>query len=45
MTPAPYETDKLRWIYSCMTLIREFEERVQKELLAGHITGALHFYW
>src|SRR5262245_1425936 len=44
MASAPYERDKLRWIYARMTLIREFEDRVQQDLLAGRITGAVHLY-
>jgi pyruvate dehydrogenase E1 component alpha subunit len=40
----PYEKEKLRWIYSQMTLIREFDERVQHDFLMGKITGAVHVY-
>jgi acetoin:2,6-dichlorophenolindophenol oxidoreductase subunit alpha len=35
---------KLEWIYGCMVLIREFDERVQRDFLAGKLTGALHVY-
>ena len=39
-----YSTDKLKWIYSRMTLMREFDERVQQLFLQGKITGAIHVY-
>ena len=39
-----YGTDKLKWIYSRMTLIREFDERVQHNYLLGKIAGAIHVY-
>lgn len=38
------DVDKLRWIYSRMTLIREFEEQVNRDFLTGKITGAIHLY-
>jgi len=39
-----YETEKLKWIYRGMTLIREFDERVQHLFLMGKVTGAIHVY-
>jgi pyruvate dehydrogenase E1 component alpha subunit len=36
--------DQLRWMYGRMTLIREFDERVQQLFLQGKITGAIHLY-
>ena len=39
-----YSTDKLKWIYSRMTVMREFDERVQQLFLQGKITGAIHVY-
>jgi acetoin:2,6-dichlorophenolindophenol oxidoreductase subunit alpha len=36
--------EKLKWTYGCMTLMREFDERVQRDFLAGKLTGALHVY-
>jgi pyruvate dehydrogenase E1 component alpha subunit len=41
---AKYSIDKLKWIYSRMMLMREFDERVQQLFLEGKITGAIHVY-
>ena len=41
---AVYSTEKLKWVYSRMTLMREFDERVQQLFLQGKITGAIHVY-
>jgi pyruvate dehydrogenase E1 component alpha subunit len=35
---------RLKWMYGRMTLLREFDERVQKLFLQGRITGAIHLY-
>jgi pyruvate dehydrogenase E1 component alpha subunit len=37
-------TDKARWIYERMTLIRVFEERVSKLFADGRIPGFVHLY-
>src|SRR5260370_14389155 len=39
-----YERNQLEWIYSRMTLIREFEERVNRDFLTGKLVGAIHLY-
>ena len=39
-----YKRDQLEWIYSRMTLIREFEERVNRDFLTGKLVGAIHLY-
>src|SRR5262245_38166107 len=36
--------EKLEWIYARMTLIREFEERVNRDFLTGKVVGAVHLY-
>jgi len=41
---SPPEAEKLKWIYSRMTLIREFEERVYRDFMAGKVIGAVHLY-
>ncbi|MBM3776384.1 MAG: thiamine pyrophosphate-dependent dehydrogenase E1 component subunit alpha [Acidobacteria bacterium] len=41
---APYSADELRSIYSRMTLIREFEDCVQRLFLDGKLVGAIHLY-
>jgi pyruvate dehydrogenase E1 component alpha subunit len=37
-------TDKARWIYERMTLIRAFEDRVAKLFAGGRIPGFVHLY-
>jgi TPP-dependent pyruvate/acetoin dehydrogenase alpha subunit len=37
-------SEELSSIYGNMTLMREFDERVQQDFLAGKLTGALHVY-
>ena len=40
----PYKTDVLEWMYRYLTLLREFDERVQRNFLSGKIAGAIHVY-
>jgi pyruvate dehydrogenase E1 component alpha subunit len=40
----PHDEKTLEWIYSRMTLIREFEERVNRDFLTGKLMGAIHLY-
>lgn len=42
--PNRYDVETLKWIYSRMTLIREFEERVQRDFLQGKIPGFVHLF-
>jgi len=36
--------DKLRWMYGCMSLIRQFEERLKWLVETGAPVGAVHYY-
>ncbi|MCI0627267.1 MAG: hypothetical protein L0387_37415 [Acidobacteria bacterium] len=40
--PDGYEEKRFDWIYSRMTLIREFEEQVNRDFLPGRLVGAIH---
>jgi len=42
--PERYDQSKLEWMYGRMTLIREFEERVNRDFLTGKLVGAIHLY-
>src|SRR5436305_1437494 len=39
--PSP---EKLRWMYQCMSLIRQFEERLKWLVETGVPVGAVHYY-
>jgi TPP-dependent pyruvate/acetoin dehydrogenase alpha subunit len=44
VSPTVPTREKLLWMYECMTLIREFEERLKWLVETGVPVGAVHYY-